>query len=96
MSDFNDKDRKELQQFIENEQQKSKFQTSKFPMKSFQFEIPDVHNLTDMCWSKCMTSKITGTAIDKSENSCLENCVNRFIDSQKTIVKQLDHMGGKA
>ncbi|KAI5849419.1 Tim10/DDP family zinc finger-domain-containing protein [Morchella snyderi] len=83
MSDFSEKDRKELQQFIENEQQKSKFQTN-------------VHNLTDMCWSKCMTSKITGTAIDKSENSCLENCVNRFIDSQKTIVKQLDHMGGRA
>ncbi|KAH8148171.1 uncharacterized protein LAJ45_07935 [Morchella importuna] len=55
MSDFSDKDRKELQQFIENEQQKSKFQTN-------------VHNLTDMCWSKCMTSKITGTAIDKEDD----------------------------
>lgn len=41
-----------------------------------------------------MTAKISGTAIDKNEKSCLENCVNRFIDSQKTIVGQLDHMGG--
>ncbi|KAL0637200.1 Mitochondrial import inner membrane translocase subunit tim8 [Maublancomyces gigas] len=83
MSDFNESDRKELQQFIENEHQKAKFQTN-------------VHNLTDMCWSKCMTAKISGTTIDKNEKPCLENCVNRFIDSQKTIVKQLDYMGGRA
>lgn len=43
-----------------------------------------------------MTAKISGTAIDKNEKPCLENCVNRFIDSQKTIVKQLDYMGGRA
>lgn len=117
LSDFSETDRKELQQFIENEHQKAKFQTSNSPLPypyillsllslddlNPQLKLSDscncfvdVHNLTDMCWTKCMTAKITSTAIEKSENTCLENCVNRFIDSQKTIVKQLDYMGGRA
>ncbi|PWW80344.1 hypothetical protein C7212DRAFT_311340 [Tuber magnatum] len=82
-SDFSDKDKKDLQSFIQNEQQKAKFQAN-------------VHNLTDLCWTKCITGKISGATVDRSENSCLENCVNRFIDSQKTIVRQLDVMGGRA
>lgn len=35
MSDFSENDRKELQQFIENENQKAKFQTSTSPFPSF-------------------------------------------------------------
>lgn len=31
MSDFSESDRKELQHFMENEQQKAKFQTSTYP-----------------------------------------------------------------
>ncbi|PUU80558.1 Tim10/DDP family zinc finger-domain-containing protein [Tuber borchii] len=82
VSDFSDKDKKDLQTFIENEQQKAKFQAN-------------VHSLTDLCWTKCITGKISSTTIDRSEESCLVNCVNRFIDSQKAIVGQLDVMGGR-
>ncbi|KAL7274627.1 Mitochondrial import inner membrane translocase subunit tim8 [Rhizina undulata] len=81
-SDFNEKDKKDIQQFIENEQQKAKFQSN-------------VHSLTDMCWTKCIQSKISSAAIDKSETSCLENCVNRFIDAQKTVVGHLEHLGNR-
>jgi import inner membrane translocase subunit TIM8 len=49
-----------------------------------------VHSLTDMCWSKCVTGKISGPAVERAEIGCLENCVNRFIDAQKTVVAHLE------
>jgi import inner membrane translocase subunit TIM8 len=54
----------------------------------------DVHSLTAMCWTKCIAAnKISGPQIDKSEGSCLENCVNRYIDAQKTVIAQLEKLG---
>jgi len=78
-SDFNDKDKKDVQQFIENERQKAKFQEN-------------VHALTAMCWTKCITGRISGQTVNSSESSCLENCVNRYIDAQKTVIGQLERM----
>ncbi|KAI5819442.1 Tim10/DDP family zinc finger-domain-containing protein [Pyronema omphalodes] len=81
LGEFNEKDRKEIQSFIEKEQQKAKFQEN-------------VHSLTAMCWTKCLAqNKISGPGLDKSEASCLDNCVNRYIDAQKTVISQLERMG---
>lgn len=54
----------------------------------------DVHSLTAMCWTKCLAqNKISGPGLDKNESSCLNNCVNRYIDAQKTVISQLERMG---
>ncbi|KAI5854815.1 Tim10/DDP family zinc finger-domain-containing protein [Tricharina praecox] len=81
LADFNEKDRKDLQVFLENERQKAKFQDN-------------VHSLTAMCWGKCIApNKILGPQVDKAEAGCLDNCVNRYIDAQKTVIAQLDRIG---
>ncbi|TGZ85206.1 hypothetical protein EX30DRAFT_337596 [Ascodesmis nigricans] len=78
MADFNENDRKELQQFLENEEQKAKFQQN-------------VHNLTAMCWTKCIAAnKISGPTPDSAEQTCLQNCVNRFLDTQKSVITLLE------
>lgn len=80
LSEFNEKDRRELMVFLENERQKAKFQEN-------------VHSLTSMCWGKCIAAnKIVGPQVDKNEAGCLENCVNRYIDAQKTVIAQLDRI----
>ncbi|KAK1922689.1 mitochondrial import inner membrane translocase subunit TIM8 [Papiliotrema laurentii] len=68
--------KQELEQFLEQEQQKAKLQAT-------------VHELTDTCWKKCITGGIS-TKFSKSEASCLENCVDRFLDSSLYIVRQIE------
>ncbi|KAL7421027.1 Mitochondrial import inner membrane translocase subunit tim8 [Cryptotrichosporon argae] len=67
----------ELRDFIEQEQAKAKIQAS-------------VHELTDRCWKTCMPGSISGVKFTKSEASCLENCVDRFLDTSLYIVKQIE------
>ncbi|KAF8538542.1 Tim10/DDP family zinc finger-domain-containing protein [Trichophaea hybrida] len=81
LSNFDEKDKKEIQQFIQNEQQKAKFQEN-------------VHSLTAICWTRCIAgNKLTGPQIDATEATCLDNCVNRFIDTQKAVISQVEKMG---
>jgi len=70
-------EQKELQQFLQNEGSKARIQAT-------------VHTLTDLCWKKCVTSRISSTKLDGYEESCMQNCVDRFVDSQTTIVKHLE------
>ncbi|GMK55797.1 hypothetical protein CspeluHIS016_0208530 [Cutaneotrichosporon spelunceum] len=66
----------ELQEFIETERAKAKMQAS-------------IHELTDRCWNTCVTGSI-GSKFTKSEASCLENCVDRFLDTSLYIVGQIE------
>lgn len=59
---------KQLTEFVELEQQKMEFQSQ-------------VNTFTDMCWDKCI-AKINNK-LDKSEENCLGNCVERFFDVGK-------------
>ncbi|KDN37813.1 putative TIM8-translocase of the mitochondrial inner membrane [Tilletiaria anomala UBC 951] len=69
-------DQKELQSFLDTEQAKARVQNS-------------VHNFTELCWDKCITSSI-GARFGRGEEACLSNCVERFLDSSLYIVKQLE------
>ncbi|RKP28096.1 Tim10/DDP family zinc finger-domain-containing protein [Syncephalis pseudoplumigaleata] len=75
-SPFSPEDRKELAIFLETEQSKARLQSS-------------IHTFTDMCWDRCITGKI-GTKLSSGEESCLTNCVERFLDTSILIVKQLE------
>jgi len=68
-----------LMQFIEAETQRQRFQQL-------------VHSLTNNCWDICMTGT-PGSKMDGKTQTCLSNCVNRFIDASAFIVKRLESVG---
>ncbi|OMJ21124.1 Mitochondrial import inner membrane translocase subunit TIM8 [Smittium culicis] len=74
---FDQKTQQDLQKFVEAEQAKAEMQTT-------------IHSFTSRCWEKCITST-KSTGLDKNESTCMENCVNRFIDSSVYIVKNLQN-----
>ena len=51
----------------------------------------ETHVLTDICWKKCVTGGVKNAALDKGEQSCLANCVDRFLDVNFMTLK---HLGG--
>ncbi|KAH8879404.1 cora-domain-containing protein [Thozetella sp. PMI_491] len=76
---LNDKDRTELRQFLANNEQRARIQSQS-------------HVLTDICWKKCVTGGIKGSSLDKSEQGCLANCVDRFFDVNLLTMKHLANM----
>lgn len=69
---------KELERFIEEENQKSTFQQV-------------VHELNAKCWDMCVDKP--GQRLDSRTETCLANCVNRFFDASTFILKRLEKVG---
>lgn len=65
----------QLQHFIAVETQKQRFQVL-------------VHGLTDQCWDICMEKP--SSRLDSKTESCLANCVDRFIDTSNFVVNRLE------
>ncbi|KAL7626732.1 Mitochondrial import inner membrane translocase subunit tim8 [Parahypoxylon ruwenzoriense] len=76
---LNEKDKAELRQFLANEGQKARVQSI-------------VHSLTDTCFKKCITGSIRGAKLDKSEEGCMANCADRFIDVSQLTMKHLQNL----
>lgn len=49
-----------------------------------------VHNLTETCWDKCMDKP--SYRLDSRTETCLQNCVQRFIDSSNFIINRLEEL----
>ncbi|KAJ5081394.1 mitochondrial import inner membrane translocase subunit Tim8 [Penicillium alfredii] len=83
ISKLSDADKKELNQVLTNEAQKSTIQQT-------------VHHLNDVCWKKCVAGKgkITAGSLDRTEEACAQNCVERWMDTNLSILKNLDSMRG--
>jgi len=64
-----------MQRFIAAESQKKKFQDI-------------VHSLTEECWDKCVTDR-PGQKLGGSTESCIVNCVERFVDTANFVVNKL-------
>jgi len=73
------KDKQELSQFVMQEGQKAQIQHT-------------VHDLTDKCFKKCITSKISSGKLDRYEEPCMKNCVDRYMDANMTIIRHLEQM----
>ena len=71
----------QLASFIEQENQKQRFQSV-------------VHSLTEQCWELCSPS--VSTRLDGKSETCLANCVERFIDSSNFIINKLGQEGAAA
>ncbi|KAF7707210.1 mitochondrial import inner membrane translocase subunit Tim8 A [Silurus meridionalis] len=65
----------QLQQFIEIESQKQRFQQL-------------VHQMTEVCWEKCMDKP--GPKLDSRTEVCFINCVERFIDTSQFVLNRLE------
>ncbi|GLG93254.1 Mitochondrial import inner membrane translocase subunit Tim8 [Gryllus bimaculatus] len=65
----------QLQKFIEIETQKQRFQFL-------------VHNLTERCWDVCIDKP--SSRLETKVETCLANCVERFLDCTNFIVNRLE------
>uniref|UniRef100_T1DFV4 Mitochondrial import inner membrane translocase subunit n=1 Tax=Psorophora albipes TaxID=869069 RepID=T1DFV4_9DIPT len=60
----------ELQDFLMAEKQKAQLSAQ-------------IHEFNDICWEKCVDKP--GSKLDSRTETCLNNCVNRFIDTSLFI-----------
>ncbi|KAL9601881.1 MAG: hypothetical protein Q9219_002234 [cf. Caloplaca sp. 3 TL-2023] len=81
LSKLSDADKRDLGQQLGNEMQKAKIQES-------------IHNLTDICWTKCITGGISQGKMSGKEESCTQNCVERFLDANTAVLKHLEMLRG--
>ena len=51
-----------------------------------------IHSLTDTCFKKCITGTFRQGKLDRSEEPCMQNCVDRFLDANMTVLKHLDEL----
>ncbi|KAI0067915.1 hypothetical protein BV25DRAFT_1847290 [Artomyces pyxidatus] len=71
---------RELQGFMEREQAQARMQQS-------------IHNFTSMCWDKCITGT-PSTRFSSSEQNCLQNCVERFLDTSLFMIRKIEEQRG--
>lgn len=67
----------ELQSFIQLETQRAQFQGQ-------------VHKLTDLCWDQCVDK--ARDKLDSRTETCMSNCVERFIDTSLTIANRFQKL----
>ncbi|KAJ7275311.1 hypothetical protein B0H12DRAFT_980249, partial [Mycena haematopus] len=72
---FDEATQKELSAFLEKQQAEARLHAS-------------IHNFTGICWDKRVVLELTrcvtgtpSTRFSRSEESCLSNCVERFLDT---------------
>ncbi|CAG9802387.1 unnamed protein product [Chironomus riparius] len=46
-----------------------------------------IHEFNDICWDKCVDKP--GSKLDSRTETCLNNCVDRFIDTSLLITNRL-------
>ncbi|KAI8622013.1 mitochondrial import inner membrane translocase subunit Tim8 B-like protein [Chytriomyces sp. MP71] len=73
MDHLSTKEQQEVQAFMAQEQQKAQFQQT-------------VHQFTDTCWDKCVANSKVKNGLDKYDEACMTNCVDRFVDATRVIV----------
>lgn len=66
----------DMQQFIQAETEKSRFQNV-------------IHELNEKCWDTCVDGKPSNRLDGKTE-TCLKNCVDRFIDTNMLILQRFE------
>ncbi|XP_055621730.1 mitochondrial import inner membrane translocase subunit Tim8 [Toxorhynchites rutilus septentrionalis] len=63
----------ELQDFLMAEKQKAQLSAQ-------------IHEFNDICWDKCVDKP--GSKLDSRTETCLNNCVDRFIDTSLFIANR--------
>lgn len=66
--------------------------SSHFLAANISMVLVAVHNLTDVCFKKCVTANISSARLERQEESCGRNCVERFLDANLSVVKHLENL----
>lgn len=66
----------QMQQYIQQETQKQQMQQV-------------IHDLNEKCWDTCFEGK-PGNKIDSRTETCITNCVERFIDTNIHLVQRFE------
>ncbi|KAI9336617.1 hypothetical protein DFJ73DRAFT_850049 [Zopfochytrium polystomum] len=74
MDKLSSAEKEEISAFVEAEQQRSSFQQQ-------------VHQFTDVCWDKCIAGGKVKATLDRADEACVSNCVDRFVDSSMLIIQ---------
>ncbi|CRL04321.1 CLUMA_CG017416, isoform A [Clunio marinus] len=67
----------ELQEFLMLEKQKAQVNAQ-------------IHEFNEVCWDKCVDKP--GTKLDSKTETCLNNCVDRFIDTSLLITNRFSQL----
>lgn len=51
-----------------------------------------IHSLADVCFKKCITGSFRTGQLDRSEEQCTQNCVDRFMDANMTVIRHLEQL----
>ena len=51
-----------------------------------------IHALNSTCFNKCITGRISQGALDRNEEPCMKNCVDRYMDANMLVLRHLDKM----
>ncbi|RMZ92567.1 hypothetical protein DV736_g135, partial [Chaetothyriales sp. CBS 134916] len=78
ISRLSPQDHQGLQQFLQAENAKAQIQKT-------------THELTEVCFKKCIIGSISGRLASKEE-SCIQNCVERFMDSNLAVLSHLEKL----
>jgi import inner membrane translocase subunit TIM8 len=100
LSKLSDRDKQELQQFAMNEGQKARIQscTPHSLSESPLFHIANtidaaIHSLTDTCFRKCIPAgNVKNGKLDKYEEPCMRQCVDRFLDANLVVLRELERL----
>lgn len=70
-----ERDARELQGFLEMENQKAVIQAA-------------IGKLSEICFDKCCPAK-PGNKLDSSEANCISNCAGRYLDTSMFIMNRM-------
>lgn len=54
-----------------------------------------IHSLTDTCFRKCIPAgTVKNGKLDKYEEPCMRQCVDRFLDANMVVLRELERLRG--
>jgi hypothetical protein len=54
-----------------------------------------IHSLTDTCFRKCIPAgNVKNGKLDKYEEPCMRQCVDRFLDANMVVLRELERLRG--
>jgi mitochondrial import inner membrane translocase subunit TIM8 len=52
-----------------------------------------IHSLTDTCFRKCIPAgTVKNGKLDKYEEPCMRQCVDRFLDANLVVLRELERL----
>ena len=87
-----------LASFIQEESQRQKFTATVHALNDVSCNHNSISVRLQLCWDVCLSDRSPPSKLDAKTSTCLNNCVNRFIDASQFMLQRLAQMqqtGGK-